>query len=166
MYCSDTESYKNLDNREYFEWSSLYCNTGGPMSRTRREVIHSSILGNTSKRISWPLRFRVGLIFPSETRPFDLIMNILEASGFHSPQALSEAFDLPKNIMACRHLDMESKGFLKASGKDLMAILRQAVLLGLCNSNFYDPNRTVIWTNKSLSRKLELFDVGEFYAEA
>jgi hypothetical protein len=45
-----------------------------------------------------------------------------------------------------------------------MEVLRQAFLLGLCTSVRFDPARPVLWTQASLTRRLELFDVTEFYA--
>ena len=42
--------------------------------------------------------------------------------------------------------------------------LFQAIVLGLCTPWRYDPGRPVLWTRTSLTRQLELFDAGGFYA--
>ena len=42
--------------------------------------------------------------------------------------------------------------------------LYQALVLGLCTSWCYDPQRPVLWTRASLTRQLELFDGRGFYA--
>ena len=43
-------------------------------------------------------------------------------------------------------------------------ILEQALLLGLCTAQLFDPARPVLWTQASLTRGLELFDPAGFYA--
>ena len=50
------------------------------------------------------------------------------------------------------------------SDADPKKVLRQALLLGLCTTVLYDPERPVLWTRSSLSRCLELYDGGGFYA--
>jgi hypothetical protein len=47
---------------------------------------------------------------------------------------------------------------------DPREVLRQLFLLGLCTTVRFDPGRPVLWTQASLTRRLELFDVSEFYA--
>ena len=42
--------------------------------------------------------------------------------------------------------------------------LYQALVLGLCTTWCYDPQRPVLWTRASLTRQLELFDGRGFYA--
>ena len=44
------------------------------------------------------------------------------------------------------------------------APLRQALMLGLCTAQMYDPARPVMWTETSLTRAVELYDSGSFYA--
>ena len=44
------------------------------------------------------------------------------------------------------------------------AVLREALLLGLCTAWQYDPARPVIWTRASLTRHVELHDPAGFYA--
>jgi hypothetical protein len=53
---------------------------------------------------------------------------------------------------------------LTVAGADPLEVLRQAFLLGLCTSVRFDPERPVLWTQASLTRRIELFDVTEFYA--
>ena len=137
------------------------------MSRTRQEIINSTLLGNKGKRIFWPRRRRVGIMFPPGMKPLTFITKLLKASGFKSsdPESLRALFVLPETMALCRPLAADTTGFPDAKQGDTLLVLEQAILLGLCNNNYYDPQKTIIWTNNSLSRKMELFDVGDFYAD-
>jgi hypothetical protein len=42
-------------------------------------------------------------------------------------------------------------------------ILRDALILGLATASIYDPARSLLWTNASLTRRLELYDPRNFY---
>lgn len=46
----------------------------------------------------------------------------------------------------------------------LLDVLVEGLVLGLCSANLYDPKRPVVWTRTSLTRRLDLFDLGGFYA--
>ena len=47
---------------------------------------------------------------------------------------------------------------------DPLEVLRQAFLLGLCTAVQFDPRRPVLWTQASLTRRVELYHTTEFYA--
>ena len=42
-------------------------------------------------------------------------------------------------------------------------VLRHALILGLSTAHLFDPGRPVIWTETSLTRRLELYNPLGFY---
>lgn len=148
-----------------FAWPRLEisCNSGGPSSRTRREMIQSTLLGNRSKSSFWPLVLTVGLVFPEGASPVDLTWKLLGKSGFESPEQLRTKFAVPPSILVCRPLRDPEHKFPRVDRGGRKEILKQALLLGLCGACFYDPVRPVLWTNQSLTRRLALYSMGDFY---
>jgi hypothetical protein len=148
-----------------FPWPRLEisCNMGGPSSRSRREMIQSTLLGDLSKSSFWPLVLTVGLVFPEGASPVDLTWELLGKSGFESPEQLRTKFAIPQSILVCRPLQDPEHKFPRIGHGRKKEILKQALLLGLCGASFYDPVRPVLWTNQSLTRRLALYSTGEFY---
>lgn len=136
-------------------------NSGGPMSRTRTERLQATLLG-VKGGVHCP-RFRaVGIDFGGGADPLTVVFRLLDEAGFASPEALRAVFAMPTQTMACRATDQPAPVRLGTCAR--LELLEQALLLGLCTPYLYDPSRPVLWTRASLTRKLELFDMGGFYA--
>jgi len=135
-------------------------NMGGPMSRTRSEHIQSSLLGTGSGPIKCPLVTCLGLDF-EEMPPLQTIHNLLVLEGYKNPEELRRDFQQLNRRLICHSFLNPNRLQVKTASRS--AILAQAVLLGLCTSTFFDPDRPVIWTNSSLTRCLDLYDMKGFY---
>lgn len=142
----------------------FWCNFGPPR-RQMRTRITVTVLGNPSISVSWPRTERVGLIFEKGKSPLAFVEDLLKKEGFRSPEELKQQIEIPPRMLTCRPIRDDADGLLKAEKSDALAVLRHALILGLCGPSFYDPNRAVIWTNNRLSRKLDLFEPGRFYAD-
>ena len=139
-----------------------WANSGGPMSRTRKERIRSSLLGNDDGLVRCPRIVRVGIDFPSGD-PVELVTAILCEEGFASSEDLRGELDLPVRPLIARPCT-ERSGVVHASYDARRDVLWNALVLGLCTAQVYDPSRPVLWTQASLTRRLELFDPSGFYA--
>jgi hypothetical protein len=140
-------------------------NSGGPMSRTRTERLVSSVVGNSKSRLILPRRHVVGLRVPSSSDPVTTAWRLLEDQGFSSAEAARQALAtyLPSKPLAA----LPWQGIAPISlvmGKNERRALVEALVLGLCTATLYDPERAILWTGASLTRRLELFDLGAFYA--
>ena len=138
-------------------------NVGGPMSRTRSEHIVSTLLGRDLGPIRCPRSLRLGLSFPSRADPVKAIVTLLQSNGFGSAEDLRDEFAVPEGRLICRPLDPKASRLAVRGGPE-REILEQALLLGLCTAQLFDPGRPVLWTQASLTRGLELFDPAGFYA--
>ena len=87
---------------------------------------------------------------------------LLRKYGFEHAEQLRKVFNPSEDRCICR-LDPRPKRLLVTDANP-DEVLRQALLLGLCTTVLYDPQRPVLWTRSSLSRCLELYDGGGFYA--
>lgn len=139
-------------------------NYGAP-PRMRITRIKETLLGDTEKSIVWPQRGRVGLLFRKGQSPLSFIEKLLKKEGFGSAEELREVFPIPSCLLTCRDIEADSPGLVKADLDDARTVLRQALILGLCGPACYDPNKAVIWTNNRLSRTLDLFEPGRWYAD-
>ena len=152
-----------LPNEEMEELIAEYrANSGGPMSRTRTEHIQLTLLGRDAGDIDCPLVLRLGLDF-GEANPRSMLNSLLEQAGLLTPEDLRGRVELPPGPLLCRPLP-ESIPRLEVATAEPDEVLRQALLLGLCTAQRFDPERPVIWTSASLGRALELFDPRGFYA--
>jgi hypothetical protein len=140
----------------------LHANMGGPMSRTRKESVCSTLLGRDGGPIRCPRVIRLGLDF-GEAAPLEILARILAEEGHGSPEDLRGECPLPEGRLVCRPLPPGTARLPVASGAR-PEVLRQALMLGLCTAQLFDPLRPVLWTQASLSRCLELFDPAGFYA--
>jgi len=167
----------------------IHANSGGPMSRTRTERIRSSLLGSDDGVIRCPRRISLWLSFSRDTldaidwpgdsaevrrqkqqlweeiglTPVEFAWARLKREGLSDPEELRERYILPQGKLLCGPwTDVGEPVFAYyASNYD---VLEQALMLGLCTAQIYDPTRPVLWTQTSLTRAVELFDPGGFYA--
>lgn len=149
--------------RAYRDPQPSLANTGGPMSRTCTEHIASSILGKDDGSIRCPKIIRLGLTFKPRSDPLSVLGKLLTAEGFASPEELRDEFVIPAGRLICRPSKAESIRNEVATS-DTRLVLEQALLLGLCTAQIFDPSRPVLWTGTSVTRALELFDPSGFYA--
>ena len=153
----------NLTQMVSTTWDpTLYANSGGPMSRTRKETISSSLLGQDDGIIKCPRRIRLGLKF-EDTHPVYCLEAILAKAGFRDPEELRSKYILPQQMLICRPLPYTDKRLSAINGRQCN-VLEQALMLGLCTAQVFDPSRPVLWTETSLTRAVELFDPTGFYA--
>jgi hypothetical protein len=147
------------------EWRKKWSNFGGNPLRTKTYRLNSNLYGKSDKTISWRHRQTIGLIFGEKQSPVDLIEDLLLRSGFNSPEELRTIVELPIGFLACRTAEDEAGDFVNTATAQPAEILRQALLLGLCGPDFFNPKRSVIWTRSRLVRRVELFETGDFYAD-
>ena len=140
----------------------LSANMGGPMSRTRKERVSSTLLGRDGGPIRCPRVIRLGLDFGGKA-PVETLGRILAEEGYGSQEDLREDFPLPERRLVCRPLPEGAERLPVATGARA-EVLRQALMLGLCTAQYFDPLRPVLWTQASLSRCIELYDPAGFYA--
>ena len=141
---------------------TLYANMGGPRSRTRTMHVSSTLLGNDDGLVNCPRVIRLGLEFEGAD-PVDSVETILLAEGFWVPECLREKFVVPTGKLICRPAPPSAEK-LSIHSDDVEDVLCQALMLGLCTAQVFDPQRPVLWTETSLTRVLELFDPTGFYA--
>lgn len=134
---------------------------GGPPSRTRRERIHSTLLGRDDGQIRCPRVIRLGFNLLPQENPLDCLNTVLAEEGYGSPEDLKDDIAIPDRLYICRPSRENAPCTLTASRGE---ILLQALMLGLCTTQLFDPARPVIWTLGSLTRVVDLFDPEGFYA--
>ena len=136
-------------------------NSGAPMSRTRTERLSTTVLGRDDGAIRCPRVLRVGLDFGARN-PLTWVRDLLANCGFSDEHEARHAIVLPHEPCLCR--PERSPRPVPIETLDADAALCQVLVLGLCTPWRYDPSRPVLWTRTSLTRQLELFDGGGFYA--
>ena len=147
-----------------FSWSvdlERLANSGGPCSRRRTERLSSTLLGRDDGAVSCPRVLRVALDF-GRRHPLTWVRAVLKSCGFADEYTARAALALPTTPYLCR-----PDPAARPTPVDTLTpedALYQALLLGLCTAWRYDPARPVLWTHASLTRHLELFDGGGFYA--
>ncbi|MBK7792706.1 MAG: hypothetical protein IPJ62_09415 [Betaproteobacteria bacterium] len=136
-----------------------HANTGGPMSRTRTEVMASTLLGRDEYPIRCPRIVRLGIAFP-DADPVELLTQMI-AEGLRQPGGPARRLEIPRRLVARPHT--LNNGVVDISATPGATSLARADA-GLCTSQIYDPARPVLWTQAALKRRLELFDPQGFYA--
>lgn len=136
-------------------------NSGGPSSRRRTERLSATVLGRDDGAIRCPRVLRVGLDF-GRRNPLTWVRGLLETCGFADEREARAAIALPLEPCLCRPDPAARPAPVDTLRPD--DALCQALVLGLCTPWRYDPDRPVLWTRTSLTRQLELFDGGGFYA--
>lgn len=128
--------------------------------------IKTTVFGDPEKEIAWHLCERIGLIFEKGCDPLVFTENLLRKEGFRSHEELRKQFAIPPLLLACRTIgDTPADDFCSSTAAEPAAVLRQALILGLCGQSFYDPNKAVIWTKSRLLRKIDLYIPGRFYED-
>jgi hypothetical protein len=141
-----------------------FFNSGGPMTRTRKEPVNRSLLDNGQMQINWPCRMVVGLKFPQGVSPVTCVEALLEKSGYESPgEAVTAHRELPIGIHYCHPVDLSPSKLISPDSH--AEFLRFALILGLCGPTYYDPNRPVIWTEGRLTRTVGLYLPRGFYED-
>ena len=140
----------------------IRANSGAWMSRTRHENIVSSVLGQDDGYIRCGHRMRLGLDF-RDTHPVACVENLLLQAGLRTPEELRACFPVPTETLIAHWQDRPGHRMSINRCKP-ETILHQALLLGLCTDQLFDPQRPVIWTETSLTRALDLYDPRGFYA--
>jgi hypothetical protein len=95
--------------------------------------------------------------------PVEYVESLLKVEGLRSPDELRKRYSLPQTKLICGPWTYTDPSLYvyDASSYD---VLEQALMLGLCTAQIFDPARPVLWTETSLTRSVELFDPGSFYA--
>jgi hypothetical protein len=137
-------------------------NSGGPRSRTRNERIRTTLLGTDDGAIRCPRIVRVGIHFPG-VDPVEVLTEILNEEGYGSAEDLRGELAIPDHPLIARPW-AESAGAVDPHHDERRNVLWNALVLGLCTAQLYDPRRPVLWTQAALRRRLELFDPTGFYA--
>lgn len=140
----------------------LSANMGGPMSRTRKERVSSTLLGRDGGPIRCPRVIRLGLDFDGKAP--------VETLGASSPKRATARMKTCARTSPCRNAASSAVRCRKGAERLPVAtgaraeVLRQALMLGRGTAQFFEPLRPVLWTEASLARGLELFDPAGFYA--
>ncbi len=140
----------------------IYANTGGPMSRTRKQNVSSTLLGREQGAVSCPRSRSLGLQFEEGSSALEVMDSLLRSIGMDAPQGLRELFMLPEKPLMARPLTDNPIRLCTVTGEPLQ-VLEQALWLGLSSAFLFDPGRPLIWTETSLRRNLELFEPDGFY---
>lgn len=133
---------------------------GPPNLRERRERIRSTLLDKNDGDIRCPRIIRLGFHLPGDDL-LDYLNDLIVAEGYSRSEDLREDIPIPTKPYICRPAMEPGPCPLSAPCTE---VFRHALMLGLCTSQLYDPSRPVIWTRNSLTRVVDLFDPGGFYA--
>ncbi len=89
---------------ETMRGEGLYANTGGPMSRTRKQQISSSLLGRDSGDIRCPKARTLGLRFDEGESAVEAMEKLLRTVGLDGPEGLRGLFSIARHAHdgACR----------------------------------------------------------------
>ena len=138
-------------------------NFGAPMSRRMEDQFSSTLLDKKEGKIVCPPIMQIGFA-PDENVDFvEIAYYALEREGFESPQQLIGSLPIPKQKRLVMPL-LDSSMLPQITALSDREILQKAVILGLCTATFFDPNRPVLWTHASLTRRLTIFKTGGIYA--
>lgn len=136
-------------------------NSGGPMSRVRKERLASTLLGRDDGLIDCPSVLRIALDFGADG-PIEVMRGILAEEGYGGAEHLKGDFEHPPGRLIRRPWQPAKAADVRTLARS--ALLRDALILGLTTEQVYDPARPVLWTIRSLTRPVELFDPRGFYA--
>jgi len=109
------------------------------------------------------LEFDYGLRDAEQGDVVKVLVKFLAEHGIHSPEQARARVDVPRASCPIV-LDYRVPHTNVTPLSDPTDILRAAVLLGLSTSSRYDPSRPVVWTKRSLERRIVLLDTSLFYS--
>ena len=125
------------------------------------QTLRSTLLADDRGVIRCPCVGRLAVAF-GDRRPLAVVQAWLEALGFDDAVAARAQIDLPETPLLCMSdPDPQPLDVATLSPREG---LRIALMLGLCTSTHYTPERAVLWTATSLERTLLLYDPAGFYA--
>jgi hypothetical protein len=137
-----------------------------------RQEIHSSLLESNGKQIAFVPGPVAGFRPPPAVTPLDYARQLMAQCGGQTLEEMQRRLPLPHGRLVCRVVEAKTGQFQQPEPQTLAALspvertLWHAIVLGLCNSSFYDDERPVIWTHTRLSRTVQLFAPSEsFYAD-
>jgi len=132
----------------------------GPPPDNCRHQVNCSLLGSIDKQAAF-LAGPVAAISPKqEGGLLEYCRGLLRQSALSDIEELKFLPGLPSGMWICREIRSQA-----APGDPPGDPLLHAAILGLCNGTFYSPDRPVIWTESRLRRRIQLFAVGDFYAD-
>ena len=134
-------------------------NSGGPMSRSRTQLVLSSLL--QGDRTSFSCCARLGVEF-GEQDPLRVVRAALRAARVRDPEALRSRYELPAEPWMCREVPALVVPLVEDLSQD--ELLERSLLLGLATPWLLDPRRPVLFTRASLTRRLEVYTARGFYA--
>jgi hypothetical protein len=132
------------------------------MSRRHSERLASSILGERDPFLRIPLVLQVGIDFGACRSVRDFMDDLLNKVGCTDAEDLRDLFDHPNGRLMARPAPEQFRP-KQVHSEPVEVILRDALILGLATASIYDPARPLLWTNASLTRRLELYDPRNFY---
>ena len=134
---------------------------GGPMGKQNTQHILSSLLGDREGLVRCPTVIQVGIQFLRRA-PVLSVERLLSEVGCRSPQELRDILDIPNNRLMARPAP-ETFSPCDIAHELPEVVLRHALILGLSTAQLFDPSRPIIWTEASLTRRLELYNPLGFY---
>ena len=126
-----------------------------------RQIIRASLLGAVGKRIACPRGLVVGLPVAPGGDYLAWCRRLLAQRGLRDTEELKSLPGLPPGAWICRDIPQQGPPVEESPADPLL----HAAILGLCNPVFYSPRRPVIWTESRLRRRVELFAIGDIYAD-
>ena len=140
--------YRSADYTDY-----RHANSGGPMSRTRRQVIASTLLGRDEYPVHCPRIVRLGIDFP-EADPVELLTQMIAEEGYGSPEDLRDVLKIPAGRLIARPHALNN-GVVDIVHDARRDVLWHALMLGLCTalatSSFPVPDSPQISTFASVA---------------
>ena len=133
------------------------------------QIFMASLLREQEKRTAFRTGPAVELGFPAKEDLVARVESLLLLTGCSDVEQIRPRLKLPQGRWLVRTLqDKKSNLVTPLPSIDVTVaedhlILWKAVVLGLCNQTFYDSARPVIWTQKRLQRRLQLFQPGKNY---
>ncbi len=140
----------------------MYANTGGPMSRTRKQNVRSTLLGSDKGAVRISRNKSLGLLFEDGVSAVDVMDALLRSVGMDTPEGLRTLFALPPAPLLAQASTADEVRLCVYKGAPF-EVLEQALWLGHCSAYLFDPGRPIVWTETSLRRNLELYEPAGFY---
>ena len=128
-------------------------NTGGPSSRVRTEKITTSIFESEELKTQSEIH---SLDIPENVTDIEKwVISLYRPSLSNDWEPVIAALKLPAVRMLVLPAEMSS--VLQSESRYQM--LRSAVILSKCSSNYYSPDSPMIFTRNRLNRKVELIKI-------